>query len=68
VPKTNPTLLPFHREQLKVQEAVFEMKGTQENLPHELRSLLKAGLRKNSFSKYLGCYKVLTNAQFEIEG
>jgi hypothetical protein len=42
--------------------AVLEHKGAATELPPHLRSLVEAGARKTSFSKYLACYIHATGA------
>ena len=43
---------------------VFEVKGSEEELPTALRSLLLLGTRKGSFSKFLAVYRHATHAIF----
>ena len=43
-----------------LEQAVFEIKGTLTRLPPDLSFLTRLGCRKQSFSKYLACYRRLT--------
>jgi VTC domain len=60
-PRTNHFMLsrvnPF-----KIQKAVFEIKGSEDELPPSLYPLTDMGCKKSAFSKYSSCYlKIMRN-------
>jgi hypothetical protein len=61
VEAVNTRRLPPHRGG-RPSGAVLEHKGAATELPPHLRSLVQAGARKASFSKYLACYIHATGA------
>ncbi len=48
----------------RLQNAVFELKGNLTELPDVLTQLTALGCRKESFSKYLNCYKNIMTVSF----
>jgi hypothetical protein len=56
VSRANSFMLP-HRFPLTLQTAVLELKGDVNEMPAPLLGLVQLGCRKESFSKYYGCYK-----------
>jgi hypothetical protein len=60
VPRTNRARLPrAHPKALDV--GVFEMKSALDDLPSTLTALRDLGCRKQSFSKYMGCFDWITD-------
>jgi len=63
VPKVNPAMLsrfnPFH-----LRNAVFETKGDRADLPETLYPLTAMGCIKESFSKYITCYRKVMREDF----
>lgn len=55
-PRVNSYMLPRFNP-LRLQTAVFEIKGGLSELPFTLQPLTDLGCRKASFSKYTACYK-----------
>ena len=55
LPRTNP---------FRLEEAVFELKGKMVELPSFLHQITALGCRKNSFSKYMACYKRIMRIWF----
>ena len=47
-----------------LRNAVFELKGSEQQLPHVLHQLTALGCRKDSFSKYSMCYQKITGRYF----
>ncbi len=47
-----------------LRNAVFELKGSEQQLPHVLHQLTALGCRKDSFSKYSMCYQKITGTHF----
>lgn len=55
-PKINSLMLP-RSNPVRLNVAVFELKGTVNTLPGSLYFLTEMGFKKESFSKYLACYQ-----------
>lgn len=62
-PKVNRQMIRVHTP-CAVRWSVLEVKGTGHDLPRGLRDVLKLGLRREAFSKYLECYRRLTRTPF----
>jgi hypothetical protein len=61
VPKINDQWGYVFNESLKVPEAVFEIKGPEEDLPEMMKIIESVGAYRDSFSKYLACFQLLKN-------
>jgi hypothetical protein len=59
VPRVNRSMVSRHDPRLLTQ-AVFEIKGRSTELMPDLGFLVRLGCRKQSFSKYLACYRRVT--------
>ena len=46
-----------------LKEAVFEIKGPEEDLPEFMKIIETLGGRRDSFSKYLACYQMIKNTK-----
>lgn len=62
-PRTNRIMLPYISS-VMLQTAVFEVKGSESELPPSLYPLTDMGLRKSAFSKYSACYQKLTRRHY----
>jgi hypothetical protein len=61
VPRFNEEWGYAHAPNLKVKEAVFEIKGPEEDLPEMMKIIESVGAYRDSFSKYLACYQLIKN-------
>ena len=59
VPRVNRRMVSRH-DPRPVPQAVFEIKGSVSELMPDLRFLTRIGCRRQSFSKYLACYRGVT--------
>ena len=62
VPRINCNRIPCASSlPMRLETAVVEIKGSNENIPPYLQNLISLGCRKASFSKYEACYQKLLN-------
>ena len=61
VPRMNNHLGALVNTNSKLANAVFEIKGPEEDLPEMMKIIETWGGQKNSFSKYLECYQMIKN-------
>ncbi len=62
-PRANRVMTPF-LSSVKLQTAVFEVKGEEDELPVSLYPLTDMGLKKSAFSKYSACYQKLSRRHY----
>ena len=59
VSRVNRLMVPRHDSRF-LRQAVFEVKGPSDQLPPDLHFLTRLECRKQSFSKYLACYRLVS--------